>query len=145
MIRAAWAALVRSGHGKPYKASRMPDGWPDRLAEPGWLDEALKAIHHLPKCRFFAQPATLHQLCGPKFVTNVLAGQYDEPKPEKNTPRGVIPPPPPRVDPGFAAVREATLQRERERQEQEHRRLDEAASGPTGPRGVRLKLVGRDA
>jgi hypothetical protein len=54
-------------------------------------------------------------------------------------------PAPPRVDPSFAAAREMTLRRERERQEAEHRRLDEAASGPTGPVAPRLKLVARGA
>jgi hypothetical protein len=143
-IRAAWAELVRSGHGKPYRASRMPDGWLDRLGEPGWLDEALRAIQHLPACRYFDSPATMVQLCKPRFVTQVLAGQYDDPKPAKGGP-GVPLAAPVRVDPSFAAARAATERRERERQEAEHRRLDEAASGPTGPVAPRLKLVARGA
>jgi hypothetical protein len=140
-IRAAWAEIVRSGHGKPYKAAKMPDGWADRLAEPGWLDEALRAIEHLPKCRFFTQPATLFQLCGAGFVTRVLAGQYDEAKPVKAARVDPAAPLPPRVDPGFAAAREATERRERERMEAEHRRLDEKATSATGATGPRLKLV----
>jgi hypothetical protein len=79
-IRAAWASLVRSGRGKPYGASGMPKGWPERIAEPGWLDEALGAIQRLPSCRFFEHPVTLHQLCLDGFVGKVLAGQYDDPK-----------------------------------------------------------------
>jgi hypothetical protein len=114
---------------------------------PGWvaalwvLDEALRAIEHLPKCRFFTQPATLFQLCGAGFVTRVLAGQYDEAKPVKAARVDPAAPPPPRVDPGFAAAREATERRERERMEAEHRRLDEKATSATGTTGPRLKLV----
>ena len=140
-IRAAWAKIVRSGHGKPYKAAKMPDGWADRLAEPGWLDEALRAIEHLPRCRFFSQPATLHQLCGPRFVTNVLAGQYDEAKPVKAARVDPAAPPPPRIDPAFAAARAATERREREHMEAEHRRLDQAATTATGLPRPKLKLV----
>jgi hypothetical protein len=84
-LRAAWAALVKAGHGKPYTASGMPQGFPDRLAEPGWLDEALRAIQHLPRCRYFDKPATLHQMCGAGFVAKVLGGQYDDAKPTKAT------------------------------------------------------------
>lgn len=141
-IRAAWAQIVRSGHGKPYKAAKMPDGWADRLAEPGWLDEALRAIEHLPKCRYFTQPATLFQLCGPGFVTRVLAGQYDEAKPVKAARVDPSAPPPLRVDPSFAAAREATERREREQMEAEHRRLDQAATTATGLPRPKLKIVG---
>jgi hypothetical protein len=80
-VRGAWDALVRSGHGQAYRANAMPDGFADRLAEPGWLDEALAAIEHLPKCRWFKTPATLIQLCRKGFATKVLAGQYDQPAP----------------------------------------------------------------
>jgi hypothetical protein len=84
-LRAAWAALVKAGHGKPYTASGMPQGFHDRLGEPGWLDEALRAIQHLPRCRYFDKPATLHQMCGAGFVAKVLGGQYDDAKPTKAT------------------------------------------------------------
>jgi hypothetical protein len=87
-IRAAWASAVRSGRGKPYGASGMPKGWPERLAEPGWLDEALEAIQRLPSCRFFEHPVTLHQLCLDGFVGKVLAGQYDDPKAAASRPSG---------------------------------------------------------
>ena len=87
-IRAAWAELVKAGRGKPYGASGMPKGWQDRLAEPGWLDEALEAIQRLPACRFFEHPVTLHQLCLDGFVGKVLAGQYDDPKAGASRPAG---------------------------------------------------------
>jgi hypothetical protein len=88
-LRAAWATAAKAGHVQPYRAKDMPKGYADRVAEPGWLDEALMAIDHLARCRYFETPATMIQLCGDGFVTRVLAGQYDEPKPAKAT-RGPI-------------------------------------------------------
>jgi hypothetical protein len=87
-IRAAWVELVKAGRGKPYGSSAMPKGWTDRIAEPGWLDEALEAIQRLPACRFFEHPVTLHQLCLDGFVGKVLAGQYDDPKAGSARPTG---------------------------------------------------------
>jgi hypothetical protein len=82
-LRAAWAAAARAGHVQPYRAKAMPDGFSTRITEAGWLEEALRAIEHLPKCRYFETPATLIQLCGKGFVTKVMAGQYDPKKPAK--------------------------------------------------------------
>lgn len=140
-IRRAWAALVKSGHGKAYHAKAMPDALPARLAEPGWLADAMRAIEHLPRCRFFSSPPTLFQLCKPGFVAKVLAGQYDEAKASKGGPPRPGDVPPLRIDPAFAAAREATERRERERMEAEHRRLDEAAITATALPRAKLKLV----
>ena len=82
-LRAAWAQAAKAGHVKPYRAKALPNGAEQRLAEPGWLEEALQAIEHLPRCKFFTSPATLHQLVGDGFVARVLGGQYDEPRPAR--------------------------------------------------------------
>jgi hypothetical protein len=82
-LRAAWAAAAKAGKVQPYRAKAAPPALAERLAEPGWLDEALQAIEHLPRCRYFDTPATLFQLVGAGFVQRVLAGQYDDPKPAK--------------------------------------------------------------
>jgi hypothetical protein len=82
-LRAAWAAAAKAGKVQPYRAKTVPPALAERLAEPGWLDEALQAIEHLPRCRYFDTPATLFQLVGAGFVQRVLAGQYDDPKPAK--------------------------------------------------------------
>lgn len=58
----------------------------DRLAEPGWLDQAVEAIGRLPSCKYFTTPVTLVQFCGPGFVARVLGGQYDAPKTLKGAP-----------------------------------------------------------
>lgn len=96
-LLAAWADAVRKGYAQPYNASKPPDALGERLREPGWLDEALRAIQWLQRCRYFdASKPTLFQLCGDGFVTRVLGHQYDDPKPQKRarTPAGDEKPPP---------------------------------------------------
>jgi hypothetical protein len=110
-LRAAWAAAAKAGKVQPYRAKSAPAALAERLAEPGWLDEALQAIEHLPRCRYFDTPATLFQLVGAGFVQRVLAGQYDDPKPAKagRGPAHLEDRPPPRGWSGDDAARlEAT-------------------------------------
>lgn len=110
-LRAAWAAAVKAGHAQPYRAKAMPEGLQERLADPDWLPEALRAIDHLARCRYFTTPATLIQLCGKGFVDRVLAGQYDErePAPTRPGPRSPDDRPPPQAWTGDDAARfEAT-------------------------------------
>jgi hypothetical protein len=73
-LRAAWNA----GPGRPWKPPEPPDGLQDRLAEPGWLDEAVEAIGRLRGCQFFKSPVTLIQFTKPGFVRRVMGGQYDD-------------------------------------------------------------------
>ncbi len=77
ILRAAWS----TGPGKPWKPAGPPDGLAERLAEPGWLDEALEAIPRLQGAKYFRTPATLLQFVRPGFVRRLAGGQYDEPKP----------------------------------------------------------------
>jgi hypothetical protein len=110
-LRAAWNA----GCGRPWKPATAPDGFDERLAEAGWLDQALAAIEALPACKFFRTPPTLIQFCKPGFVTRVLGGQYDAAKaqPAQATPRDDRPPP--RVWSGSdEAARVAALEKLRE-------------------------------
>ena len=82
-LKAAWG----EGIGKRYKPAKAPREALARLEEPGWLDEALQAIKHLPACKFFSTPPTLLQLVKDGFVQRVLAGGYDD---KKRTPRAGI-------------------------------------------------------
>jgi hypothetical protein len=110
-LRAAWQAAAKAGKVQAYRAKAMPDGFAERVAEAGWLDDALAAIEHLPKCRYFSTPVTLIQFCGKGFVHRVLGGQYDDPKPARPArgPAGVEDRPPPRGWEGDDAARlEAT-------------------------------------
>jgi hypothetical protein len=106
------------------------------------MDEALQAIEHLPRCRYFSTPATLIQLCGKGFVTKVLAGQFNDREAAKGGRAQYDDRQPLRVDPAFEAAKKATLEREANKAALEHRRLDEMAAtrGHDLPR-PRLKLV----
>jgi len=134
-LRAAWNA----GPGRPWKPAEPPDEAVERLSESGWYDDAVTAISCLKACRYFKTPVSLTQFCGAGFVRRVIQGRYDD----VHESRKAAPDekPAPRVDPAFAAAREATERRERERMEAEHRRLDEKATSATGATGPRLKLV----
>ena len=76
-LRAAWNA-GDGRHRSPWRSSAPPPGTVERLAEPGWLDEALRAIEHLPRCRRFATPVKLSQLVLPGWVGRVLGGDFDD-------------------------------------------------------------------
>ena len=78
---ASWATLRdawKAGPGVPHRSPRPPDEALARLAEPGWLEDALTAIGRLGGCRYFRTPVGLPQFCGPRFVSRVLQGRYDE-------------------------------------------------------------------
>lgn len=91
-IRAAWDSAAEAGFVKPFAARDLPAGLWDRLAEPGWAEDALKAIQRLARCRFFADdPPTFRQLVsvdakGNTFVAKTLAGDFDAAKKPKGTP-----------------------------------------------------------
>jgi hypothetical protein len=100
---------------KPYGADGLPAAALERLAEPGWLQEALKAIDRLPGCRFFTSPVPLGQFCGAKagrrFTAKVLEQEFDDPRrlSPSSGPRGLDDRPPPQAWSGEDAARfEAT-------------------------------------
>jgi len=102
--KAAWQTLRRAWNaskGKPWKPVNPHPKAVERLAETGWLDEALKAVERLASCRYFKTPVSLGQFCGPDFVTLCNGGEYDD----SPAPKGVRPDekPPPRVFTGEAA------------------------------------------
>ena len=68
------------GAGARWAPPEPPPGWEERIAEAGWLDQAVEAIGRLPGCKYFTTPVSLKQFCGPAFVRLCLGGQYDTPK-----------------------------------------------------------------
>jgi len=72
------------GHGVPWTPPTPPDGWEGRVAVPGWLEEARKAMGRLGGCRFFVTPVGLHQFLHPRFVSKCNQGQYDTEKPDRS-------------------------------------------------------------
>lgn len=127
----AWNQAADGRTRRAWLSAKPPAEAADRLAEPGWAEEAAKAIPLLAECRQFTSPVSLGQLCKPNFVAEVLGGYYRDSRRQ----RGQRPPPddrtPPQVDPAFAAAARATMEREAKRREQEHRRLDALAQEAT--------------
>jgi hypothetical protein len=72
------------GAGIPWTPPTPPDGWEGRVAVPGWLDDARKALERLGRCKFFVKPVGLPQFIHPRFVGLCNAGQYDTPKPDRS-------------------------------------------------------------
>ena len=83
---AAWRTLRdawRNGPGAPWTPPDPPDEALERLAEPGWLTDAVEAIGRLKGCRYFETAVGLPQFCGPRFVNRVLQGRYDDVNPKR--------------------------------------------------------------
>lgn len=78
-----WRALLaawNTGAGQPWKSRRAPPAALARLADPGWLDDALAALPKLAEARFFTEPVPLGQFCCEGFVDRLASGQYAKPK-----------------------------------------------------------------
>ena len=91
-LRTAWNA----GRGRKWTPPTPPDGWADRLAEPGWFDVAIEAIGRIGECRYFKTPMTLIQFVKPGWAHKVLGGSFDNEKsqPHRGRDFGDSPPPP---------------------------------------------------
>lgn len=82
-LAAGWLALLaawNTGAGQPWKSRRAPPAALARLAEPGWLTDALAALPKLAEARFFTEPVPLGQFCCEGFVDRLASGQYAKPK-----------------------------------------------------------------
>lgn len=98
--KAAWQALRKAwnaGPGRPWKPVNPPPKAVDRLADADWLGMYPEAIGRLRLCRYFTDPVTLNQFCGPEFVMHVMGGSYDQPKGRRGNKDFADAPPPPRV------------------------------------------------
>lgn len=94
--KAAWQSLRKAWNAGPGKAWKPVNPHPkavERMAQPGWLDEALAAIDRLKRCRYFRTPVSLGQFCGPDFVTLCNGGEYDDRPEDRKGDFGGPPPP----------------------------------------------------
>jgi hypothetical protein len=80
MLREAWNA--NWGEKRQWRSSEPPQEAIDRLAEPGWLEEAIQAIPEIKRgaCAGFKTPPTLRQFCARTekgtFVARMLGGEF---------------------------------------------------------------------
>ena len=79
-LREAWNAAW--GEKRQWRSAEPPPEAEARLAEPGWLEDALKAIPAIKTgaCSGFKSPPTLRQFCGRdtrgSFVARLLGGEF---------------------------------------------------------------------
>ena len=129
-LLAAWNAS--RANRQPWRASEAPPEAIARLAEPGWLDDALAGIKAIEagQCRHFRTDVGLRQFCGRNakgsFVARLLGGEFAD-RPREPAPRGRIgqaddrPPAKPfsgKDDAAFQATR-ARLEREKAERERQ--------------------------
>jgi hypothetical protein len=84
----AWGKLLaawNAGKGRKWTPATPPDGWAERIAEPGWFEVAMDAIGRIDECRYFKTPMTLIQFLKPGWAHKVLGGSFDN---EKGQQRG---------------------------------------------------------
>ena len=96
--REAWEKFQKAwnaGKGRKWTPVTPPDGWEDRLAEPGWLEVAIEAIGRIGECRYFKTPMTLIQFVKPGWAHKVLGGSFDSQRgDQRGRDFGNAPPPP---------------------------------------------------
>ena len=95
----AWGKLLaawNAGKGRKWTPTTPPDGWAERIAEPGWFEVAIEAIGRIDECRYFKTPMTLIQFLKPGWAHKVLGGSFDNEKgqPHRGRDFGDSPPPP---------------------------------------------------
>lgn len=91
-LREAWNAAW--GEKRQWRSIEPPAEFIARLGEPGWLEEALKAIPEIKRgaCSGFKTPPTLSQFCERtdkgSFVARMLGGEFTDPaRPVQSRPR----------------------------------------------------------
>jgi hypothetical protein len=109
-LRKAWNA----GKGKAWKPVNPHPKAVERLSEPEWLGEALKAIERLGRCKFFRTAVSLGQFCGPDFVTLCNGGEYDDRNEDRKSKDFADAPAPPKEWTGEAAEALARTRRKLE-------------------------------
>jgi uncharacterized protein YdaU (DUF1376 family) len=81
-LRTAWNAAW--GDKRQWRSAEPPQEAIDRLGEPGWLDEAIRAIPEIKRgaCAGFKTPPSLRQFCGRdergSFVARMLGGEFTD-------------------------------------------------------------------
>jgi uncharacterized protein YdaU (DUF1376 family) len=73
MLRERWNA----GSGAKWRSRRPPPEAVRAMGDDSWLEVALAAIDHLPKCKYFNAPVDLPLFCRPGFVDKVVGHAYD--------------------------------------------------------------------
>lgn len=83
-LMTAWnAAAGRCKHISRYDSLHPPRSFHDRLDELAWVEDWGRGLERLERCRWFDTPVTLMFFLKQDTVQSILAGQYDNRKPQK--------------------------------------------------------------
>ena len=131
LLRSAWA----TGAGDPWRSPNPPEYLDERLAEPGWLDEAIAAVPLLAEVtgpgRYFTRsPVTLMQFVRRGFVRKLAGGQYHGSKPKPASTPGDRP-----------SAEEAARRWEQGSREQARRRREAEAARAGRARGADVPVA----
>jgi uncharacterized protein YdaU (DUF1376 family) len=72
---AVWNATERA---EPWPHLTAPDGWADRAATPGWIQQASEALARLPSRQYFDRPLPVTRFFD--FIDRIRAGEFADPK-----------------------------------------------------------------
>jgi len=72
---AVWNDTERA---EPWPHLTAPDGWADRAATPGWIQQASEALDRLPSRQYFDRPLPVTRFFD--FIDRIRAGEFADPK-----------------------------------------------------------------
>jgi hypothetical protein len=78
-----WDAFLlawQNGKGRPYDLKNPPPVWSSVPRDAIWLEQAKKAVAHLPNCKYFKTPVNMTQFLISGWIEKILGGGFDDPR-----------------------------------------------------------------
>ena len=85
-------SVWQNGKGKPYDSKNFPPVWSTTTRDAAWLEQAKKALAHLPNCKYFVTPMTLTQFLQRGRIEQILGGEFDDAPRQKKDINAPLPP-----------------------------------------------------
>ena len=82
----------KNGKGKPYALENPPPNWSSTIRDAAWLEQAKKALAHLPNCKYLKTPMTMNQFLKRDRIEKILGGELNDPRQQKNNSDAQLPP-----------------------------------------------------
>ncbi len=75
----------KNGKGKPYALKNPPAVWSFTTRDAAWLEQAKKALAHLPNCKYLKTPMSMNQFLRRDKIGKILGGELDDARQQTNT------------------------------------------------------------
>ena len=82
----------KNGKGKPYALENPPPNWSSTIRDAAWLEQAKKALAHLPNCKYLKTPMSMKQFLMRDKIEKILGGELNDPRQQKNNSDAQLPP-----------------------------------------------------